>query len=211
MPHELVEDFGVVVEGGGFGVAQGDVGLVELVEGWAVGGGVVAEVGGLEAAGSEDVGVGGGFDVDRVGAGGGGQAQVGVEGVDGFEGCAVGGVAEAFALEAGAFVGGAEVDECFDGVSGPGVGDGGGEPEPGGAPGGSPGLADVGGFVGGVEGFGDVDGFAWGVPDGDVHGLGVGVLGGFEALVQDAVEALFDDVAVVVHGAAPWLGAWVWC
>ncbi len=80
---------------------------------------------------------------------------------------------------------------------------GAGDAEPAGAPGSAPAGAHLDGLGVGCESLGDRHGLAGGVPHRDVQRHGLGVHGGADALVEDALEAGFDQVAVVMHAGAP--------
>ncbi len=146
--------------------------------------------------------VGGGLDVplDLLAAlGAVGHAHPVVVRVEGLDLAAVGPVDQAFALEPGHHPVEAEVEDGFHRAAGPVRGDRTGDPEPRGAPGRAPRVADRVGLVARRESFGDGDGLAGGLPALDGQRDRAGVDGGLDALLEDPAEAVFGDAAVVMH------------
>lgn len=163
---------------------------------------LVTELRGQEGVVVEDDGVGSCLDVQPhlfAALDGGADAHPLVARVEALHRGAVGPVDQALALEAGHVLVEAEVEERLDGPPGPGLGDGAGRAEPTGAPGSTPPGARLDRLGLGGESFGDRHRLAGRVPHRDVQRHGLGVHGGADALVEDALEAGFDQAAVVMH------------
>ncbi len=198
--HQVVEDFEVLDEFPDLGLEDGQVHPGDPVQGPVAAGEPVALGGGPVV---DEDGVRGRLDVplDPLAAGRGvGDAHPVVVRVERLDLAAVGAVDQALALEAGHHPVEAEVEDGLDGAARPVGRDAAGDLEPGGAPGRPPRLADRAGTVRGRQALGDGHGLAGGLPALDGERDGAGVHGGFDALREDAAEAVFGDAAVVVHG-----------
>ncbi len=204
--HQLAEDLQVEHEVPDRLVEHREIHAGERVLRLAARGVLVAEPRGHEGVVVEDDGVGGGLDVqaDLLAAlGGGADAHPLVARVEALHRGAVGAVDQALALEAGHVLVEAEIEDRLDGPPGPLLRHGAGDAEPAGTPGSAPAGAHLDGLGVGRESFGDRHGLAGGVPHRDVERHGLGVHGGADALVEDALETGFDQVAVVMHAGAP--------
>lgn len=202
LQHQLAQHLDVQIEVPDLLVEDGEVGAAEGVERLVARGEDVAERGRAREVACEDVGVGGRLDqvVDLLAARGRvADRHVLVERVDRLERGAVGAVDQRLGLVAGPVAGEAEVDDRLDAPPGPFGGHPAAHPEPGGAPGRPPRGVHGERRVRGGRGLLEGNGLARRLPGLDGEGDGGRVDRGLDALVVDALYALLDPAAFVVH------------
>ncbi|MDQ0727986.1 hypothetical protein QFZ21_002986 [Microbacterium sp. W4I20] len=155
----------------------------------------------------EQHGVGCGLEVQLdglVAVGGLGDRQPLVARVDALHRAAVRAVHECLALEAGHVDVEPEVDDGFDAAAGPLGGDGSGEPEPGGPPGGTPRLSDGAGREVEGEAFRGTDRLSGQLVEFDGQRHGCRVDRRADALLEDPLDAADGERGVVMHvGESP--------
>ncbi len=203
LQHQLAQHLKVQVEVPDLFVEDGDVGALEGVERLVAGREHVTERGRGGEVACEDVGVGGGLEqvVDDLAAGCRlGDRHVLVERVDRLQRGPVGEVDQGLGLVAGPVADEAEVDDGLDAATRELGGHLAVQPEPGGAPGRAPRGVHGERLVRGDRGFLEGHRLPGGLPGRHLEGDGGRMDRGLDALVVEALYALLDPAAFVVHG-----------